>query len=82
METSEIRKQLSDIFDKVFQCGPIEITDDLTAGTVDKWDSLTHLSMISSVETHFGVRFKLKELTGMKNTGDLIRLIAEKQQQV
>lgn len=82
METSEIRQQLSHIFDSVFHCGNIEITDDLTAEKVEKWDSLTHLTMISAVESHFGIRFKLKELTGMKNTGDLVKLILEKKQAV
>jgi acyl carrier protein len=80
METQEIRNQLSNIFNTVFHCGNIAITDDLTADMVEKWDSLTHLTMISAVETHFGIRFKLKELTGMKNTGDLIKLILEKTQ--
>jgi acyl carrier protein len=36
--------------------------------------------MISAVESQFGIRFKLKELTGMKNTGDLVKLIQEKKQ--
>ena len=80
METQEIRNQLSSIFNTVFHCGDIAITDDLTAEKVEKWDSLTHLTMISAVETHFGIRFKLKELTGMKNTGDMIKLIIEKSQ--
>lgn len=82
METSEIRLQLSNIFNSVFQCGNIEITDDLSADKVEKWDSLSHLTMIAAVESHFEIRFKLKELTGMKNTGDLIRLILEKKQAV
>ncbi|MBM3919597.1 MAG: acyl carrier protein [Sphingomonadales bacterium] len=82
METSEIRLQLSNIFNSVFKCGNIEITDDLTAEKIEKWDSLTHLTMIAAVESHFGIRFKLRELTGMKNTGDLIELILEKKQAV
>ena len=80
MESSDIRTQLSTIFDSVFHCGVITITDDLTADQVEKWDSLTHLTMIAAVESHFGIRFKLQEKTGMKNTGDLITLITEKTQ--
>lgn len=78
METTEIRQRLQQIFNKVFQCGDIEITDTLTAEQVERWDSLTHLTMIAEVEQSFGIRFKLKELTGMKNTGELIQLIAAK----
>lgn len=78
METQEIRNKLSQIFNKVFQCGEITITDTLTADQVERWDSLTHLTMIAEVEQSFGIRFKLKELTGMKNTGELVQLIASK----
>lgn len=78
MTDSEIRSRLQRIFDKIFQCGPIDITDDLTADKVDRWDSLTHLTMIAEVESEFGIRFKLKELTGMKNTGEMIQLIIQK----
>ena len=78
MTDQEIRQQLQTIFNKIFQCGTIEITDDLTAEKVDRWDSLTHLTMIAEVEEVFGIRFKLKELTGMKNTGELIQLIIQK----
>ncbi|MEK0420551.1 MAG: hypothetical protein RLZZ161_402, partial [Bacteroidota bacterium] len=34
MESREIRLQLSKIFNAIFQCGNIEITDDLTADKV------------------------------------------------
>jgi acyl carrier protein len=78
MTDQEIRHQLQTIFNKIFQCGIIEITDDLTAEKVERWDSLTHLTMIAEVEEVFGIRFKLKELTGMKNTGELIQLIIQK----
>jgi acyl carrier protein len=50
----------------------------MSAKDVERWDSLTHLSMISSVEETFGIKFKLKELIGMKNVGDLLRLIEAK----
>lgn len=78
MDKEKIRTDLSAIFNKVFKCGEIEITDTLTAADVERWDSLSHLTMISEVEKHFGIRFKLKELTGMKNTGELIQLVADK----
>ena len=57
METNIIREKLSGIFNQVFQCGAIEITDTLTADQVEKWDSLTHLTMIAEVESAFGIRF-------------------------
>lgn len=78
MEITEIKTNLKAIFSKVFQAHDIEITESLTADQVNKWDSLSHLTMIAEVESTFGIKFKLKELVGMKNVGDMITLIQEK----
>ena len=43
-----------------------------------KWDSLTHMLMISIVEESFGVKFKLKELNKLKKVGDIIEILQEK----
>ena len=80
MEIVEIKQLLKDVFSKVFQANDLEITEDLTADKVAKWDSLSHLTMISEVEKVFGIKFKLKELVNMKNVGDLIQMISEKTQ--
>ena len=76
----EITERLQIIFKNVFSAPDIQVTDDLNAEKVDRWDSLTHLTMIAEVENEFGVKFKLKELISMKNVGDMIRLIIEKKQ--
>jgi acyl carrier protein len=47
----------------------------MTAKDVEKWDSLTHLVLISDTEEEFGINFKLKELIAMKNVGDFLRSI-------
>jgi len=80
MTHSEITERLQIIFTNVFSTPDIQVTDDLNAEKVDRWDSLTHLTMIAEVENEFGVKFKLKELISMKNVGDMIRLIIEKKQ--
>ncbi len=80
MNEANIKEKLKDIFIKIFQAPEIIITDDLSADQVAKWDSLTHLTMISEVENTFSIKFKLKELVAMKNVGDLIKLITEKTQ--
>ena len=80
MTHSEITERLQIIFRNVFSTPDIQVTDDLNAEKVDRWDSLTHLTMIAEVENEFGVKFKLKELISMKNVGDMIRLIIEKKQ--
>ncbi len=78
MDKEQIKKELEPIFLEVFSLDNIEITDDLNAEKVERWDSLTHLSMIAKVEDFFNVKFKLKELIAMKNVGDMIALIETK----
>ena len=74
----EIETKLQEVFRDVFQNETLVILPEMTAGDVDKWDSITHLIMISKVEDVFNVSFRLKELIKLKNVGDLIALLKEK----
>lgn len=76
----EIKLKLQAVFQAVFQDESLILLPEMTAKDVDKWDSITHLIMISEVETVFNVTFKLKELIKLKNVGDLIDLLTEKKQ--
>jgi acyl carrier protein len=71
----EIISRLDGIFRRVFEDDSIKVRSEMTANDVDRWDSLSHIAMITAVEKEFGIKFKLKELVTMKNVGDLIRLI-------
>ena len=78
MNNEEINAKVQEIFRDVFQAPALVIRPEMTAGDVDKWDSLTHLTMIAKVEEAFGFRFKLKEMVKMKNVGDMLTIINEK----
>lgn len=80
MTREEIISKLTAIFHEVFNDNTIVLRDDMTAKDVEKWDSLTHMLMISKVEETFGIRFKLKELNKLKQVGDLIAIIESKLQ--
>ena len=68
----DIVNRLNTIFREVFEDGSIQVTQEMTANDVEKWDSLSHLAMVMAVEKEFRIKFKLKELVSMKNVGDLI----------
>ena len=78
MDKEQIKIDLKSIFEDVFSTPNIEISDELNAEKVERWDSLTHLTMIAKVEEFYGIKFKLKELIGMKNVGDMMNLIVSK----
>lgn len=78
MNRNEIVEKLTVVFREVFGNNNIVLNDNMTAADIEKWDSLTHMLMISTVEEQFGVKFKLKELNKLKKVGDIIDLLSEK----
>ena len=78
MNRNEVIEKLTPIFRKVFSEPNLELKDERTANEVERWDSLSHMMMITEVEKEFGIKFKLKDLNKMKQVGDLINLIESK----
>ena len=74
----EITGTLKTVFQSVFDERDITITREMTAQDVESWDSLHHIQLISEVERAFKIKFKLREVMGMKSVGDLIDLIDRK----
>lgn len=56
----------------VFENEEIVISETDTAADIEGWDSLTHLSLINELEETFDVAFKLDEVTGSTNVGELL----------
>jgi len=56
----------------------VEVSPELSARDVEEWDSLTHVSLIIAVEQAFGIRFRVGEVEGTKNVGDLADLIVKR----
>jgi len=75
MEKPEVLVKLTEIFRNVFNNTNLVLSDELTANDVDKWDSLSHMILISEIEKAFSIQFKLKDLNKMKNVGDMINII-------
>jgi len=78
MNQSSIYNKLTVIFQEIFSNSNLILTESLSANDVDNWDSLTHMILISEIETQFDITFKLKELNKMKNVGDLVEIISLK----
>ncbi|MBR3929605.1 MAG: acyl carrier protein [Clostridia bacterium] len=75
---AEILKKLTKVFKEVFDDASLKISEKTTAKDVEGWDSLMHITLIAEVEDAFRVRFSMKEVTGMKNVGEMIDLIEKK----
>lgn len=78
MSRDQINATVQDIFRDVLDSDTLVIEDSLTAADVDGWDSLSHISIVSAIEKHYGIRFTLGELDSFNDIGDLIGMIEKK----
>jgi acyl carrier protein len=77
MLRDEVFERLTEVFQDVFDDDSIEIQDGTTANDIDDWDSLMHINLVSEVEDEFGIRFAMKDVTKMKNVGEMVDKILE-----
>ena len=75
MTKVDIMKKLNKVFREVFDDDTLKITEKTTSKDVDGWDSLMHITLIAEVEDAFFVKFAMKEVTGMKNVGEMAAII-------
>ncbi|MBE6855426.1 MAG: acyl carrier protein [Ruminococcus sp.] len=78
MSNEAILNRLTDVFRDVFDDDSIVISAQTTANDIEEWDSIEHINLISAVEAEFGMRFQMKEVSGMKNVGEMLAILAER----
>lgn len=79
MNRDEIIKRLNVIFADIFDDEDIVLEETMTSKDIDGWDSLTHISIIASIEEEFKMKFSMDELKNMKSISCIIDIVKEKQ---
>jgi acyl carrier protein len=74
----DLLSQIQEIFRDIFDDPSLIITRDSNASTVEDWDSLAHVNLVTAIEKKYRIRFALGELQELKNVGDMIDLIQDK----
>ena len=79
MESEEVLlNEIQDIFRDVFDQPDLTINRDSSAKTVEDWDSLMHVHLITAIERRYKVKFALGELQNFTNVGDLLKALEHK----
>ena len=78
MTENEIFARLNKVFRKVFDDNSIVLTRSTTAKDIEDWDSIEHITLIGAVEKEFGMRFQMKEVSSMKNVGEMADIISSR----
>ncbi len=75
MDRDDILLKVNAAFAKILEHSNFNLEDTTTAADVDGWESVTHMLIINEIEQVFNIKFKLMDLMGMNNVGDLLRTI-------
>lgn len=78
MTREEIFAALNEVFWDVFDDEDIVVADETTADDIEDWDSLEHINLIVAIEERFGIKFSMKDVTSLKNVGEMVDVILQK----
>ncbi len=75
MNKEEIFEKVKSALITVLEHENFQLTEKTTAHDVEGWESITHMMIISEIESNLGIKFKLMDLMNMNNVGDLVSMI-------
>lgn len=76
--SNEILKKLQIVFRKAFDDKTIIIELEDSADTINKWDSLSQVDLISEIEAEFQIKIDFFEMVELDNVVNIIELIKAK----
>jgi acyl carrier protein len=72
---SDTFDRLTAVFRQVFDDDQIVIRPETTAADIEGWDSINHVNLVLAVEREFRLRLSSSAVAGLKNVGELARLV-------
>ena len=70
-------KTVEEVLGRVLNVDPKIITDALTPSDIESWDSFNGLILITELEKNFNLKFTLDDVVGVKNVGDIKKVLKE-----
>ena len=75
MKRDEVFSGVQEIFRDIFDDTDLIINNLTNSETIEDWDSLNHINLVSAIEKEFKIRFALGELMEIKDVGAMIDLM-------
>jgi acyl carrier protein len=73
-----VSERLKGVIFRALDLDDFDLQDATMASQVPGWDSLTHVKVLTAVESAYAIRFKTLEVLRLKSVGDLQALIDRK----
>lgn len=78
----EVLGKVRTAFKSAFDVDPQTITIDTTLNDISAWDSMGHVTLVSSLEQVFGMTFDVDDLMAMENVREICRIVQSKLDEV
>jgi len=78
MGKQEILKTINAILCDIFNDPELVVTEATSAQDIERWDSITHVNILMTVERTFKIRFSLGEIKQLRNVGEMVSLVSQK----
>lgn len=69
---------LRDVVARILKVSIASVSDETSPETLPRWDSLSHLDLMTGIEDAYGIRFSTAEIVRAKSVGEVRRLLREK----
>lgn len=76
-DNSDVATAVLAIAARVFRVAPDSLSLRSSPNDVAGWDSFNHINLIISVEQHFACRISARQVSGLRNLGDLAAVISK-----
>ncbi len=69
---SDFDERVQKVFREVFDNEQLTVSRETQAKDVEGWDSLTHITLIMTLEDTFKIKFTTREVMGFENVGEMM----------
>jgi len=70
--------KLEEIIANIFELDPTEIKKEMTPKDIEKWDSLSQLDLLSTIEKEFKIKLEFSEIFTVMKIDDIYKLLSKK----
>ena len=71
-------QSIVEILAEILEVPAESISDDTSPDTVDAWDSMNNLKMITAIEQAYDIQFTMLEIGEMMNVGEIKSMLSKK----
>ena len=70
-------EKLKEVIADTFDIDEDEITDETTSDTIETWDSLNHLRLVTALEGEFDISLTMGEINDMASYPKIVELVTK-----